>query len=170
MRIVDVQDFEKKHKESERLNELKIRTKKCCCRYCGGELKLRRILYGNVKEGRVEIFCSDCDRIEYGVPKELYHIAKYFEDEFQLNLYPENDVSVKTYQMNVAKLCDVMAWCCKNLGILEYDGFKVPIDISQSILGEEVVLYDEDLDEEVVIEDMDEDAIFGRKTGGESCL
>lgn len=167
---MDVQDLEKKHKENERLNELKIRTKKCCCRYCGGDLKLRRILYGNVKEGRVEIFCSDCDRIEYGVPKELYYIAKYFEDEFQLNLYPENDDSVKTYQMNIAKLCDIMAWCCKNLGILEYDGFKVPIDISQNILGEEVVLYDEDLDENVEIESMDEDAIFNRKTGGASCL
>lgn len=167
---MDVQDFEKKHKENERLNELKIRTKECCCRYCGGDLKLRRILYGNVKEGRVEIFCSDCDRIEYGVPKELYYIAKYFEDEFQLNLYPENDDSVKTYQMNIAKLCDIMAWCCKNLGILEYDGFKVPIDISQNILGEEVVLYDEDLDENVEIESMDEDAIFNRKTGGASCL
>lgn len=131
---------------------------------------MRRILYGNVKEGRVEIFCSDCDRIEYGVPKELYYIAKYFEDEFQLNLYPENDDSVKTYQMNIAKLCDIMAWCCKNLGILEYDGFKVPIDISQNILGEEVVLYDEDLDENVEIESMDEDAIFNRKTGGASCL
>lgn len=123
-----------------------------------------------MKEGRVEIFCSDCDRIEYGVPKELYYIAKYFEDEFQLNLYPENDDSVKTYQMNIAKLCDIMAWCCKNLGILEYDGFKVPIDISQNILGEEVVLYDEDLDENVEIESMDEDAIFNRKTGGASCL
>lgn len=167
---MDVQDFEKKQKKSARLDELKIRTKKCCCRYCGGELKLRRILYGNVKEGRVEIFCSNCDRIEYGVQRELYHISKYFEDEFHLNLYPENDDSVKTYQMNIAKLCDIMAWCCKNLGIMEYDGFKVPIDISKSVLGEEVVLYDEDLDEDIEIEEMDEDAIFNRKTGGESCL
>ena len=63
-RKLNAQDFEKKHKENERIRELKIRTKNCCCRYCGGELKLRRILYGNVKEGRVEIFCNDCDRIE----------------------------------------------------------------------------------------------------------
>jgi hypothetical protein len=72
--------------------------------------------------------------------------------------------------MNVAKICDIMSWGCKNLGLLEYDGFKVPVDISKSILGEEVVLYDLDLDEDVEIIDMDEDAIFGRKTGGESCL
>jgi len=87
-----------------------------------------------------------------------------------LNLYPENDDSIKTYQMNVAKICDIMAWGCKNLGLLEYDGFKVPVDISTLILGEEVILYDMDLDADVEIIDMDEDAIFGRKTGGESCL
>ena len=71
---------------------------------------------------------------------------------------------------DVAKICDIMAWGCKNLGLLEYDGFKVPVDISTSILGEEVILYDMDLDADVEIIDMDEDAIFGRKTGGESCL
>ena len=70
----------------------------------------------------------------------------------------------------MAKICDIIAWGCKNLGLLDEKGFKVPIDISSSILGEEVVLYDMDLDEEVEIQDMDEDAIFGRKTGGVSCL
>lgn len=164
----DAAVLKKQNEENERLAELKIRTKNCCCRYCGGELKLRRILYGNVKEGRVEIFCSECDRIEYGVNKEIYHVAKYFEDEFQLNLYPANDDTVRTYQMNVAKLCDIMAWGCKNLGLLDYDGFKVPVDISNSILGEEIILYDKDLNtEDVEITDMDEDAMFGRKTGGD---
>lgn len=165
----DAAVLKKKKEENERLNELKIRTKNCCCRYCGGDLKLRRILYGSVKEGRVEIFCNECDRIEYGVNKEIYHVAKYFEDEFQLNLYPANDDTVRTYQMNVAKLCDIIAWGCKNLGLLEYNGFKVPVDISNSILGEEIILYDKDLTiDDVEIADMNEDAIFGRKTGGDA--
>lgn len=165
----DAAVLKKKKEENERLNELKIRTKNCCCRYCGGDLKLRRILYGSVKEGRVEIFCNECDRIEYGVNKEIYHVAKYFEDEFQLNLYSANDDTVRTYQMNVAKLCDIIAWGCKNLGLLEYNGFKVPVDISNSILGEEIILYDKDLTiDDVEIADMNEDAIFGRKTGGDA--
>ncbi|MBO5366931.1 MAG: hypothetical protein J6A39_09955 [Peptococcaceae bacterium] len=167
----DAAVLKKQNEENERLKELKIRTKNCCCRYCGGELKLRRILYGSVKEGRIEIFCSECDRIEYGVNKEIYHVAKYFEDEFQLNLYPANDDTIRTYQMNVAKLCDIMAWGCKNLGLLEYDGFKVPVDISKSILGEEIILYDKDLNiDDVEIADMDEDAMFGRKTGGDAWM
>ena len=160
---MDAKQIEQDVAKVERLQELKIRTKNCCCRYCGGDLKLRRILYGNVEEGRIEIFCNDCDRIEYGTNREIYHIAKYFVDEFDFNYFPENDDSIKTYQMNVAKICDIIAWGCQNLDILDYAGFKVPVNIAGTILGEDVVLYDKDLDDDVVIEDMDEDAIFGRK-------
>ena len=160
---MDAKQIEQEAAKAKRLEELKIRTKNCCCRYCGGELKLRRILYGNVEKGRIEIFCSDCDRIEYGVNRELYHIAKYFVDEFGFNYFPENDDSQKTYQMNVAKICDIIAWGCKNLSILDEKCFTVPIDIANTILGEDVVLYDADLDSDVPIEDMDEDAIFGRR-------
>lgn len=160
---MDAKALEQKIVQADRLQELKVRTKNCCCRYCGGALKLRRILYGNIEKGRIEIFCHDCDRIEYGVNREIYLIAKYFVDEFDFNHFPENDDSLKTYQMNVAKVCDIMAWGCKNLAILDATGFKVPINITDTILGEDVVLYDADLDEDVLIEDMDEDAIFGRK-------
>lgn len=163
-------EVERIHKDKERLEELKIRTKNCCCRYCGGKLSLRRILYGVTNNGRVEIFCDECDRIEYGTNQEIYEIAKYYVDEFEFNHYPDNDDSLKTYQMNVAKICDIISWGCKNLDILDYDGFKVPINITDTIMGEEVIIYKADLDAEVEIVDMDEDAIFGRQTGGETCL
>jgi len=172
--MMNIGEIEKDFQESERIKELKIRTKTCRCRYCGNKLNLRRILYGDVNSGRVEIFCDECDRIEYGVTAEIYSIAKYFVDEFEFNHYPDNDDSLKTYQMNVAKICDIISWGCKNLGILDYDGFKVPINIYNTVLGEEVVFYKKDLEQEftkeVKISIMDEDAIFGRKTGGLSCL
>lgn len=160
---MDAKQIEHEAVRAQRLQELKIRTKNCCCRYCGGELKLRRILYGNVENGRVEIFCSDCDRIEYGTNREIYHIARTFVEEFDFNHFPDNDDSLRTRHMNVAKVCDIIAWGCKSLDILGEDGFKVPVSIANTILGEEVVLYDADLDGDVVIEDMDEDAVFGRR-------
>ena len=167
---MNIGQLENEIKEKERLDELKIRTKQCCCRYCGGKLSLRRILYGNVNKGRVEIFCDDCDRIEYGTAWEIYQIAKYYVDEFDFNHYPENDDSMKTYQMNVAKICDIISWGCKNLGILDYDGFKVPVNIDNTLLGEEVEFSKADLNEDVEIMVMDEDVMFGRKTGAKLCL
>lgn len=167
---LNVKEIEKIYKDKERLKDLKIRTKNCCCRYCGGKLSLRRILYGVPSNGRIEIFCDECNRIEYGVNIEIYHIAKYFVDEFEFNYYPDYDDSLKTYQMNVAKVCDIISWGCRNLDILGDEGFKAPISINSTLMGEEVILYKADLDDEVEITDMDEDAIFGRQTGGKSCL
>lgn len=163
-------EVERITKEHTRLEELKMRSKNCCCKYCGGRLSLRRILYGNHNNGRVEIFCDDCDRIEYGTNQEIYEIAKYYVDEFEFNHYPDNEDSLKTYQMNVAKVADIIAWGCKNLDLLDYNGFKVPVNISKTILGEEVVIYKRELDAEVEVSDMDTDQIFGRSTGAKSCL
>lgn len=47
-----------------------------------------------------------------------------------------------------------MAWGMKNIGILNADGFTIPIDLSKTILGEDVIYRDYDLsDVEVEILD-----------------
>lgn len=136
---------EKKYNDLTRLEDLKWRVKNCRCRYCGAPLRLRRILYGNNPQGRVEIFCTECDRIEYGVEPEIYVVSKYFVEEFNFNIFPNNDNSETTTQMNIAKICDIIAWGCKNMGILSARGFDVPLDIKKSILGEDVIFHDDDL-------------------------
>lgn len=57
---------------------LKKRTKRCVCKYCGGKLKLRRIIFSEYEDARIEIFCSQCDRIEFGVEPEISRSAEYF--------------------------------------------------------------------------------------------
>lgn len=136
---------EKKYNDLTRLEDLKWRVKNCRCRYCGAPLRLRRILYGNNPQGRVEIFCTECDRIEYGVEPEIYAVSKYFVEEFNFNIFPNNDNSETTTQMNIAKICDIIALGCKNMGILSARGFDVPLDIKKSILGEDVIFHDDDL-------------------------
>lgn len=149
---MDYAKLDEVHQEN-RMSELKVRIKNCCCRYCGGKLKLKRIFYGNIKEGRVEIFCSECDRIEYGVDKEIYLAAKHYVDEFGFSLYPGQDVTQKTYQINIAKICDIIAWGFKSFDLLGHDGFKVPVNISTAILGEEIIFTEEDM-ENFEIEDL----------------
>ena len=139
---------EKKFNSKRRLDELKWRVKNCRCKYCGAPLRLRRILYGSNPEGRIEIFCTECDRIEFGV------------EEFNFNIFPNNDVSEKTYQMNVAKVSEIIAWAYKNMGMLSERGFTVPLDISKTILGEDIIFRDDNLDD-VEVELMDVEASYG---------
>lgn len=130
-----------------RIEELKSRSKHCCCKYCGGRLELRRILYGSLDNARIEIFCSNCDRIEYGVEKEIYQAARYFVEEMDFNAYRELDYSERTKQMNIAKVCEIITWGCKNLNLLGAEGFKYPIEISKDIEGNILRISDESLTE-----------------------
>ena len=130
---------------AERLEEIKNRSKRCVCKYCGGRLRVRMLDFGQIETANLEIFCENCDKIEYGVEPEIYAVSKYFVEEFNFNIFPNNDNSETTTQMNIAKICDIISWGCKNMGILSARGFDVPLDIKKSILGEDVIFHDDDL-------------------------
>ena len=130
------------------------------CIICGKVIPLGKPDIITVKSGDdaytaiEEIFCTECNRIEYGVEPEIYTVAKYFVEEFNFNIFPNNDDSDKTKQMNVAKVSEIIAWAYKNMGLLSARGFTIPIDISKSILGEDVIYRDDDISD-VEVEIMD---------------
>lgn len=128
-----------------RLEELKGRAKRCCCKYCGGKLEVKRIVFSDHEGARIEIFCDNCQRIEYGTEPEIYQSAKYFVDEMNFNCYADLDDNEKTRQMNIAKVCEIMGWENKNLGFLTKNGFAVPLNMNSNILGESIIIDDEDL-------------------------
>lgn len=128
-----------------RLDMLKSRAKRCRCKYCGGKLKLKSIVFNEFIEARIEIYCDHCGRIEYGVEPEIYTSAEYFVDELQFDAFPNQEASESTRRMNIAKVCEIMAWENKNLGFLGDDGFVVPVNRDNNILGEAVILTDDDL-------------------------
>ena len=130
-----------------RIEELKERTERCCCKYCGGRLELRRILYGDLDNARIEIFCQNCDRIEYGVEKEIYHIAKYYVEELEYNAYPDLDYTERTRQMSISQVCDIVSWGCKNLSLLDSCGFKYPVFVDKTIEGSVLKLAGDQLDQ-----------------------
>lgn len=130
-----------------RLDTLKARAKRCVCKYCGGELELRRIAFSDYGEARSELFCPHCGRIEFGTEPEIYAGATYFVDHFDFNHYPGLDDNEKTRRMNIAKVCDIMAWNDKNLGLLSEDGYKVPIQLEIEQIGQTVVFENKDLED-----------------------
>lgn len=130
-----------------RMEMLKQRVKRCVCKYCGKPLSIRRLVFSDIDDARIELYCNQCDRIEFGVEPEIYYSAVYFVDEMEFNYYPELENTEKTRKMNIAKVCDIMSWENKNLGILTKHGFQVPIRVNPNILAECVVLNDTDIDE-----------------------
>ena len=133
-----------------RTDILKARTKRCVCKYCGGELKLRQILFSQYDDARIEIFCKSCDRIEFGVEPEIYHNAKFFVEETGFNCFPNLDDNEKTKQMSVAKVCEIINWQNQNIGILTPEGDNIKININERYVGECLTLSEDDLDNEEV--------------------
>lgn len=145
----DLIDFYSK----KRLDVLKKRTKRCVCKYCGGELKLKRIIFSSFEDARVEIFCKDCERIEYGVEPQIYQSAKFFVENTKFNCFPDLDDNDRTKQMTISKVCEIMSWQDKNFGILNENGFTIPLDFKENIVGECVTFTEDDLDD-IEIEDL----------------
>ena len=141
-----------------RVKTLKKRTKRCVCKYCGGKLKLRRIIFSAIDDARIEIFCNECNRIEFGVEPEIYLSAKYFVENSKFNLYPELDDNMRTNQMTVAKVCEIMAWQDQNLGFLDHEGFVVPVNMNENFTGQCVTFSEDDFEE--TDNDFDEDIVY----------
>lgn len=148
-RTIDVKAYIKNMMDTPRVQALRVRARRCKCKYCGGNLHLKQIVYNNVIEPRIEIFCENCDRIEYGVEPELYQLAKYYVDEFGCDYYPELDASQSKDRMNVAKVSEIMFWALNGLDYLDMEGFKYPYKIDKQLAGESVEIDLDDLDAEL---------------------
>ena len=132
---------------SRRVKELTGRVERCCCRYCGSPLEIKRITFNNFEDARIEIFCTNCERIEYGTEPEIYQSAKYFVEHYDFNWYTYLDENAQTKQMTIAKICDILSLQNKFLGFMDQDGFKVPVHIDKEQLSSGVTLSDAEVDE-----------------------
>ena len=48
---------------------------------------------------------------------------------------------------NIAKACEIMQWCCRNLGTVTEDGFTHPEEIGQNMQTNDIVFSAADLKE-----------------------
>ena len=66
----DISD--EKNKEAKRVLLLNERVKRCVCKSCGGKLSLRMLDFDEFEKTRIDIFCDNCDRLEFGIEPEIY--------------------------------------------------------------------------------------------------
>lgn len=119
--------MEKNIVSEERLQELKNRSKRCVCKYCGGKLKVRLLDFGQIETANMEIFCENCDLIEYGTEPEIYRSAVYLVDNLGFNAYPDRTDNAATRKLNIAKVCELIAWHENQIGILDENGYKIEL-------------------------------------------
>ena len=128
--------------ETERLRK---RVRRCRCSYCGGSLELRKMTYSSYEISKLEVYCSHCKRIEYGVEPEIYEVAEYFVDELSFDYYKDLDNNIRKREMNIAKVSEIIEWGCRNMGLLTENGFAIPLDLKSELLGEALLIEDDKL-------------------------
>ncbi len=137
-------------KSKKRLEMLKNRSNRCVCKYCGGKLKVRQIVFSDYADARIELFCKDCNRIEFGVESEVYSSAKFYVEETTFNCHPDLDDTERTKQMTIAKVCEIITWQNQNIGILSPEGYNIPLHMNQNYVGEAITLTDEDIEDVII--------------------
>lgn len=107
--------------------EMKMRSQRCCCRYCGNELAIHVVIFNQYGGAGAELYCPYCQKIESGTEPAIYAAAKEFVDEIDFSYYLNLEDNQRTYEMNIAKVCDILSWGCKKLGWLDQYGLKYPV-------------------------------------------
>ena len=132
-----------------KVDELKQRIPHAICKYCGGRLEIKRMNYSKDTDNRVELYCPYCDKLEYGVEKEVYELACYVVDELNFNYYSEIEYSDKRRKMNIAKVGETAEWIMRQLGILNEKGFTCEVNLSELVRKKEAIFTAELLEAEI---------------------
>lgn len=117
------------------LDDLRNRVKRCICSYCGGELELREIVYSNCKTARTEIFCSECNRMNWGSEPEIYAIGKSYMHESKFYIYKDMAASTLKDEMNRARLNEFLTWSLETLGFLDENGFTRRVSFNDATVA-----------------------------------
>ncbi len=135
----------------ERTKELRSRSKRCVCKYCGSRLQVRLINFGQIATANLEIFCTNCGLIEYGTEPEIYQSAVYLVDHLGFNAYPDRSDNGTRRQLNIGKVCEIIAWHERQVGLLSQDGYCVPLTQDPALLDGadgSIIILGERLEEE----------------------
>jgi len=142
-------NFRESKEQSVRIKSLKNRAKRCVCKYCGEKVSLRKITYAAYDEAKIDLYCSNCDRIEFGVEKDIYLLAKYFVEQMKFDHYPYMDETKQKKQMNIAIIAEIISWTFQHANLLQENGLSIPLNIDETTLGEIISITDKELIEQL---------------------
>lgn len=112
-----------------RVEEMIARSERCCCKQCGGPLEIRIIVYNKYGGSGAELYCPNCQKIEYGTEPEIYRAAKDFVDRTGFNHFVDLEENDRTYMLNIAKVGEILSWGTKYWGLTGKDGFNIPLSL-----------------------------------------
>lgn len=98
-----------------REKEMEERANRCVCKYCGHPLTQKFIIFNKYGGQGLELFCENCQRIEYGVEPEIYALAEHYVEDFGFNYYLDMEENEQSFQLNVAKICEILSWGVNHL-------------------------------------------------------
>mgnify|MGYP001153292906 CR=1 FL=1 len=107
-------------------DNLESRRKRCVCRQCGSPLETRMIIFCQYGGQGLELYCPKCERIEYGVEKEIYELADRFIDQNEFNYYLDMAEGERNLQLNRGKISELFAWLFREIHLLDKNGFILP--------------------------------------------
>lgn len=105
-------------------DELLKRIEHCVCRQCGGKLTTSLVIYDIYGGAGEDLYCPHCQKTEFGVEKTVYELAEYFVENFQFNYFYDMEENNTNFQLNIAKVADMMSWFLKNIDLLDENGLK----------------------------------------------
>lgn len=104
--------------------KMKKRVGRCVCKQCGGELEMRVIIYNKYGGQGIELYCSNCQKIEYGTERDIYLLAKEFVENVEFNYFPDMEEGKRSFELNVAKVCEILSWTLRKLDVTDENGIK----------------------------------------------
>lgn len=99
---------------SQKVENIDYRLEHYVCKYCGGKLEKRLIIYNQYGGQGIDLYCPACGKVEFGIDPNLYMLAKAYVDKFEFNYYTDMQENIRNYQMNIAKVATICDWLKKH--------------------------------------------------------
>lgn len=94
--------------------KLKWRSEHCVCKMCGSQLEIKLIIYNQYGGQGMDLYCPQCQRIEYGTDPEVYRLASGFLKQFEFNYFWDMPEGERNTMLNTGKLCEIIGWALNN--------------------------------------------------------